>query len=173
MPIEITPQTQDNALPLGQSTRDLEYILTTNAEQFKRLYPELEFYPMNRTETYLDTTYGESKVKSFPFEKPILVPVYVIIGPQEKLLRKYGIEVSQEAVAIFNNRIDLELKIDPITGDRLKYYNITFEILHVKHTDYYSNTQVPLNKIVTLRNLNDSTVQNQTERQWYLKTVDP
>lgn len=156
-PIETTPQVNPDALPFGSAARDVEYILTVNAEQFHRIYPEIKFFPMSRnpTQTVVDPLYNEAIRKEFNKMHPILVPVFVAIQPQLKLLKKYGIEEEQDAIAVFNNRIDKELSIDPITGDRIEYQAILFEILTAKHVDYFTNTQVPLNKICTLRNLNE------------------
>ncbi len=169
MPVERTPQVSIETIPLGQGERDVEWQLTLNAEQFKRLYPEIKYYPLNRTETYVDPVYTESKTKVF-IDRPVLVPVLVVIGPQDKLLKKYGIEEEQEAVAVFCNRVNTERGIDPTTGDRMEYYAILYEVLTVKHTDYISNTQVPLNKVVTLRQINDSPA---GDRVGYLVQVDP
>jgi len=148
-PIEETPQsvpTQD--VPLAGGRQDLEFVITTNAEQFTYLYPALRFLPLDRTRDS-DPLYRE-KVKPV-FLDPVTIPTYVELQPQLKLLKRFGIEEEQEAIAVWSCRHLNQYKLDPKTGDRLQYFNILFELLTVKLTDYFLSTQVPLNKVATLK----------------------
>lgn len=148
--IQDTPQTNFVITPIGTSQRDVEVLLKMNAEQFKLLYPAVNYRQLDRENTTVDDLYKESV--GFPVHKtPVLVPILIIFGDQRKLLKRYGIEEEHEAACVFSNRINAELSIEPSTGDLVEYLGINYEILTVKFTDYITNTQVPLNLLATMK----------------------
>lgn len=158
--VESTPQVGYASLPIGASARDLEFILRVNEEQFRVVCPEVEYFKLNRVETKVDDLYRESI--GFPVHdgipkydgtitgNGIKVPVKFQHGEQKKLLKNYGIEEEHVAIAIFCNRINMGLGIEPKTGDLVRYLDVDYEIQTVKHIDYFAHTQVPLNLIATL-----------------------
>jgi hypothetical protein len=170
---DTTEQVSPTSLPLADGRRDLEAVLKINEEQFHKLYPILRYYPLYRQEFWLDPLYNESKTKEFHYEKPILVPILVVVNPPLTLLRRYGIEEEQEVIAITCNRVNRKAGIDPTTGDRLQYYSITYEVLTSKYTDYFLNTQVPLNKVAVLRQISESKPPTQENEDWWLHETDP
>ncbi len=148
--IEDTPQTNFVITPIGTSQRDVEVLLKMNAEQFRLLYPAVNYRKLDRTNTKVDDLYKESV--GFPIHKTaILVPTLIIYGDQKKLLKRYGIEEEHEAACVFSNRVNAEVGVEPSTGDLIEYLGIDYEILTVKFTDYITNTQVPLNLIATMK----------------------
>lgn len=152
MAIETTDQISPGLVPLGTADRDLETVIELNAEQFTLLYPRLKYYSMSRNSTAVDTLYNEAIAKNFT--DYVELPIFLVMSPQLKLLKKYGIEEEQEAIAVLNVRLSNANDIDPMTGDLIEFLGIRFEILNVKLTDYFANTQVPLNKVATLRQIN-------------------
>lgn len=148
--IQDTPQTNYVITPIGTSQRDVEVLLKMNAEQFRILYPPVNYRQLDRTNTVVDDLYAES-VGASVHKDPVLVPILLIFGDQRKLLKRYGIEEEHEAACLFSNRINAELSIEPSTGDLVEYLGINYEILTVKFTDYITNTQVPLNLIATIK----------------------
>lgn len=148
--VEDTEQTQLGILPIGTSQRDTEVILRMNAEQFHVLYPKVRYYKLDRVQTKVDNLYNESI--GFPkYDDPKLIPTLIMPGPQMNLLKKYGIEEEQEALAVMNARLNAESKIFPHTGDLLEWAEVQWEILTAIFNDYMTNTQVPLNLILTLK----------------------
>ena len=148
--IQDTPQTDFVITPIGTSQRDVEVLLKMNSEQFKLLYPPVNYRQLDRTNTVVDDLYAES-VGEPVHKTPVLVPLLIIFGDQRKLLKRYGIEEEHEAACVFSNRINAELNIEPSTGDLIEYLGINYEILTVKFTDYITNTQVPLNLLATMK----------------------
>ena len=126
----------------------LEFIIRTNAEQFNLLYPKLRFFALDRSRGH-DPLYGEQPKARF--RDPVFVPTYVQIRPEEKMLKRFGIETEQEAICVWSCRLLNDIGIDPVTGDRVEYYGISYEVLTVKLTDAMLNTQVPINKLATLK----------------------
>lgn len=150
-PLEETEQAQrEHPTPLAGGRRDLEWIIKVNAEQFWLLYPQLRFFQLDRAQGH-DPLYGEQPKARFV--DPVKVPTYIQIHPQEKLLKRFGIESEQEAFAVWSCRILNDLGLDPVTGDRVEYYGITYEVLTTKLTDAMLNTQVPINKLATLKQI--------------------
>jgi hypothetical protein len=151
--VEDTPQTNFAVTPIGSSQRDVEVMLRMNAESFRLLYPALLYKQLDRVETKVDPLYKEA-IGDPVHKAPKSVPVLVIPDPPMKLLKKYGLETEQEAIAIMNCRLNDAAGIYPVTGDLIQYYDKWFEILTVKFEGYANNTQVPLNIILTLKNSN-------------------
>jgi len=148
--VEDTEQTQWGILPIGTSQRDTEVILRMNAEQFRILYPRVRYYKLDRVQTKVDQLYKESI--GFPeYESPKLIPTLIMPGPQLNLLKRYGIEEEQEAIAVMNARLNAQSQIFPHTGDLLEWAEVRWEILTAVFHDYMTNTQVPLNLILTLK----------------------
>jgi len=159
-PIESTDQVMPEGLPLGAGKKDLEHILRVNAESFKKLYPKIRYKKLDRvqTATTVHALYKESKRKVFADDtattvKSVLVPAFIVWQPQEKMLQRYGLEAHQGAIAVFCNRVNDELGIDPVTGDLVEYLGEEFEIMTVKLEDFLLNSQVALNKYAALKNL--------------------
>lgn len=159
-PVEDTEQVAPEALPFGSSKKDLEHILRVNAESFRILYPRVKYFNMDRekTQALVHPLYKESKRKVFAGDvtsqkHPVEVPVLIVWQPEEKMLQRYGLEAHQGAMAVFCNRINEELGIDPVTGDLLEFLGKRFELMTVKIEDFFLNTQVALNKIATLKQL--------------------
>lgn len=158
--VESTPQVGYASLPIGASARDLEFILRVNEEQFRVTCPEVEYFRLDREQTKVDPLYRESI--GFPVHDGlpqydgsitgtgIKVPVKFQHGEQKKLLKTYGIEEEHIALAIFCNRINKGLGIEPKTGDLVRYLDVDYEIQTVKHVDYFAHTQVALNLLATL-----------------------
>lgn len=158
--VESTPQVGYASLPIGASARDLEFILRVNEEQFRVVCPEVEYFKLNRVETKVDDLYRESI--GFPVHDGIpkydgtitgtgiKVPVKFQHGEQKKLLKNYGIEEEHVAIAIFCNRINMSLGIEPKSGDLVRYLGVDYEIQNVKHIDYFGLTETPLNLLATL-----------------------
>lgn len=152
--IEDTPQTGFVVSPIGSSQRDVEAILSMNAESFRFLYPTIRFKQFDGSDTVKDPLYGEV-VGAVIYREPIQIPALVIPDPPMKLLKKYGLEVEQEAIAIMNCRLNEKAKVFPVERDRMEYYGIWWEILTVKYQDYFTNTQIPLNQLLTLKQANE------------------
>ena len=148
-PLEETEQAQKEHLtPLAGSRRDLEFIIRTNAESHWLIYPALRFFALDRARGH-DPLYGEQPKPSY--NTAVLVPTYVQIQPQEKLLKRFGIQEEQEAIAVWSCRVLTDLGLDPVTGDRLEYYGTHYEVLTTKLTDVFTNTQCTINKVATLK----------------------
>lgn len=145
-----TAQTNFAILPIGTSQRDVEALIRMNAEQFGVLYPKIAYRKLDRQETKVDDLYNES-IGNPVYSRAVMVPALILHGVQEKLLKRYGIEVEHQAGCLFSNRVNEAADITPQTGDLVEYLGINFEILTVKHTDYVTNTQIPLNLIATMK----------------------
>jgi len=135
--------------PIGQSRRDMELVIRKNVEQFERLYPRIQYIQLNRAKSRPDPLYRERIFKKF--NDPILVSAYFQLSPPEKLLRKFGIEVEATAIAVFSNRILNRKRLKVLTGDRVMYLGVTFEVITMKLLDYFLNTQVPINTVAILK----------------------
>lgn len=143
-------QVVDAITPIGSSIRDVEVIVKMNAEKFHIMFPPISYRKLSRTETVVDELYKES-VGTAVHNTAIKVPALFIFGAQTKALHGYGIEEEHNAACLFSNRVNATIGIDPSTGDLLAYLGIYYEILTVKHVDYITNTQVPLNLIATIK----------------------
>lgn len=148
--VEDTEQTQWGIVPIGTSQRDTEVILRMNAEQFRLLYPRVRYFKMDRVNTKVDPLYNESI--GFPkYNDPILIPALIMPGPQMNLLKRYGIEEEQEAICVTNARLNAQANVYPHMGDLIEWAEVRWEILTVVFGDYMTNTQVPLNLVLTLK----------------------
>jgi hypothetical protein len=162
--IEKTPQVGFVKVPFGTSRRDLEVFLRMNAEQFRKLYPEVKYFKLNRIKTKVDDLYQESlgdpiydgipQWDGVIVGRPIMVPGLLIPGPQMKLLKRYGIEIEHEAICVMCNRVNAEIGIEPVTGDRLEFLGTYWEVLKTEFVDLFINSQVPLNLVLSLKNAN-------------------
>ena len=149
--IEETDETSIGTLPLGQSRRDLEFVIRRNAEQFHKLYPQIEVVQMNRGKSRPDPLYGETIFKKW--RESVYMPAHFQLSPPEKLLRKYGLEVENVNIVTFSNRLLNRAKLKLRTGDRMKYLGITYEVVTMKLLDYFLNTQVPINSIAVIKQI--------------------
>jgi hypothetical protein len=148
--VEDTEQTHWSLVTLGTAQRDVEVILRMNAEQFRLLYPKVRYYKLDRVQTKVDDLYKESI--GFPtYAVPIEIPALIMPGPQMNLLKKYGIEEEQEAICVMNARLNDQAGIYPHTGDLMEWAEVRWETLTAVFGDYMTNTQVPLNLILTLK----------------------
>ncbi len=154
MPLETTDQTgsYDPCLGgrgvIGSGRRDLESLINLNAEQFCILYPPVDVHERVQDGAQ-DDLYQEDVRPTF--KDPIAIPTFFTINPQKKLLKSFGIEEEQEAIAVWSNRLLNTSGLDPVTGDRVEYLGILFDVITVKFDAYHLSTQVPLNKVATLR----------------------
>lgn len=160
---------------------EADLVKDLDRESFIRLYPPLAYFELDKAATVVDTLYRETRAPSY--RPPIPVPIYITLEPPKRFLKKYGLEAEQEAVGLVSagwlerHAPNLQVK----TGDRIGYYdqpyvgdvpmsggrpdrvvthetvarvpNFSFEVLTAKWCDYFGNTQIPLHKILTLKNL--------------------
>ena len=173
--------TDDQTAMIAVQTYEVDLAKDLDRESFIRLYPSLLYYELDKTSTVVDTLYRETRQPVY--KAPVPCPIYVVPEPPKKLLKRFGLEVEQEGLALVSagwlerHAPDLQMK----TGDRIGYYNneytgsfnrpggqsdkivvhepeprvpnFSWEILTTKWGDYWGNTQIPLHKVLTLKNL--------------------
>ena len=115
-------------------------------------FPTIKYFPLS-TDVPSDSLYSETIEKTFGAS--VDVPAYFRTDPSTKILARYGIESWQPAIAVMDNITLSRLQIDPKPGDRIEYFGMLYEVLTVKYTDYWVNTQYPLSRVLTLKNLNE------------------
>ena len=115
-------------------------------------FPNIDYYVLN-TDQPTDSLYNETLAKQFA--GPFSVPAYFRADPSTKILARYGIESWQPAIAVFDNVTLSRMQVDPKPGDRVKYFDILYEVLTVKFTDYWINSQYPMSRVITMKNLEE------------------
>jgi hypothetical protein len=166
-------------IAVQQSETDL--VKDLDRESFIRNYPPLAYFSLDKKATQIDPLYRETRNPSY--KAPVLIPIFIQLEPSKRLLKKFGLEVEQEAIGLLSqgwlDRHAKELKVK--TGDRIGYFdrpyvddvsqpsgisdeviihelqprtpNFSFEVLTVKFCDYWASSQRPIHIITTLKNL--------------------
>jgi hypothetical protein len=188
-PIVVSFKGTDNLTALvGQQVTEVNLIKDLDRESFIRLYPPLAYYELDKVATPVDTLYRETQAPVY--KTPVAIPIFITLEPPKRLLKRYGLEAEQEAIGLVSagwlERHDPTLQMK--TGDRIAYYdqpytgsfpnpsglpdttvtheatarvpNFMFEVLTAKWCDYFTNTQIPLHKILTLKNLRAPGIQD-------------
>ena len=166
-------------IAVQQSETDL--VKDLDRESFIRNYPPLAYFSLDKKATQIDRLYRETRNPSY--RAPVLIPIFIQLEPPKRLLKKYGLEVEQEAIGLISQGwLDRHAQdLTPKTGDRIGYFdrpyaddvsqpnglsdnvvihelqprtpNFSFEVLTVKFCDLFGNSQRPLHLITTLKNL--------------------
>jgi hypothetical protein len=157
-----TDQASPTILPIGTTKKAVAFAIRVNEEQYRKIYPEVNFYKLNRVETVVDDLYKEAvgdavydglkQTDGTTVGAVEKIPALIQQGPQMKLLKRYGIEEEQEAIAVFAASMLHKRGIEVHTGDRIEFLAITWEVIKPEFTDYFANSQVPLNLVCTLKN---------------------
>jgi hypothetical protein len=172
---------ESNIAHVATQVEEVDLVKGLDRESFIRLYPELLYYELDRDTTVVDELYGETREPQFKVAIPI--PIYIRIDPPANLLKRYGIEGEHFAIGLVSNGwLEKNAPTLGIaTGDRLGYYdqpftgtfdrpgglppgqvthestpatpNFHLEVLTSKACDYFGNTQVPIHRVLTLKNL--------------------
>lgn len=137
--------------PLGKEIPDLATVRDFVQEFSERSFPTIK-YKVLSTDVPVDELYRETLVKDWPTE--VDMPIYFRVNPSERVLARFGIESVQDAIAVIDNATLVLHGIDPKVGDRISYFGITYEVLTIKHTDYWINSQYPISRVLTLKNIN-------------------
>lgn len=181
-PLIVSYYGTDNQTALvGQQQSEVDIAKDLDRESFIRHYPPLLFYSLNKQATITDKLYRETR--SPVFLSAIPIPIFIQPNPPKRMLKRFGVETEQDAIGLVSagwlERHVTSLQIK--TGDRIGYYdqsynatvprpnglsaatvvhepsarvpNYSFEILSTKWTDYFTNTQIPLHKLLILKNL--------------------
>ena len=173
--------TDDQTGMVATQVYEVDLVKDLDRESFIRSYPTLAYYELDKSATIVDPLYRETRNPSYKVS--IAIPILVQLEPPKRLLKKFGIEAEQEAIALISqgwlerHAPTLQVK----TGDRIGYYDVpyvgsypqpsglpdahvvhepiarvpdfSFEVLTAKWCDYFANTQIPLHKVLTLKNL--------------------
>lgn len=167
--------------PIAVQVEEVELTKELDREAFIRHHPQVSYYELDRVTTPQDDLYGEVAVAGHALYKvPILIPLLLQFEPPKQMLKKFGIEGEQDAIAVMSNSWIEKFApaLRPSPGDRISYFNqnftgsfsqvgglpdgtvthladanMMFEVLTVKHTDYFGSTQIPLHRVLTLKNL--------------------
>jgi len=143
---------------IGTLPSDAQLYLDLDREQFIHMYPPLPYRQLDRTNTVVDGLYGEAGTPVFI--SPVQMPVLVMLEPPKKLLRRWGVENVQDGIALLSegwmaNHAPSGFRVTP--GDRIDYFDggstFSLELVTVKFVDYFGNTQIPLHRVCTLKNL--------------------
>lgn len=181
-PLVVSFRGEDDGTALvATQVQEVNLVKDLDRESFIRLYPPLAYFELDKGATVVDTLYRETRAPVY--KTPIPIPIFVKLDPPKRFLKRFGVESEQEAVALVSagwlerHAVALQMK----TGDRIGYYdqpyvggvpmsggrpdavvthekearqpNFSFEVLAAKWCDYFGNTQIPLHKILTLKNL--------------------
>ncbi len=129
----------------------------------------------------MDTLYRETSAPAY--KQPVGIPIFIMLEPPKRMLKRFGLEAEHQAIGLVSqgwldrHAPSLQMK----TGDRIAYYaspyvddvsrpsglpdtvvtheatprtpNFSFEVLTAKWCDYFANTQIPIHKILSLKNL--------------------
>jgi hypothetical protein len=173
--------TDDQTARVGQAVVEVDLEKDLDRESFIRQYPPLAYFELDKTATQIHPLYRETRQPVF--KDPIPIPAFIQLQPPKRMLKRFGVEAEQEAIGLLSagwlerHAPSLQVK----TGDRIGYYdqpytgsftspggrpdtvvahetsartpNFSFEVLTAKWCDYFTNTQIPLHKILTLKNL--------------------
>ena len=173
--------TDDGTAQVAVQVVEVDLVKDLDRESFIRLYPPLAYFELDKSATVIDTLYRETRAPVY--NSPVSIPIFVKLDPPKRLLKRFGVEAEQEAIGLVSagwlerHAPALQRK----TGDRIGYYdqlyvgdvpmsggrpdavvthertarqpNYSFEVLTAKWCDYFGNTQIPLHKILTLKNL--------------------
>jgi len=181
-PLVVSFRGEDDGTALvAVQVEEVDLVKDLDRESFIRQYPPLAFFELDRNQTVVHTLYRETR--NPVYKSPIAIPIFVQLNPPKRLLKRFGIETVHDAIALVSagwlERHAVTLQIS--TGDRIGYYdqaytgsvpmpggapdtvvthepvdrvpNFSFEVLTAKWTDYFGNTQIPLHKLLTLKNL--------------------
>lgn len=154
-----TDQTHDFRSPIGANNQDLELQIALFAEMLELQCPSVKYHRLNRELTKVDELYNEASKPIFdglPDENgkivgvAVEIPIQFHFDVQKKLLQRYGIESEHKALAVMSCRLMEQHGIQPMTGDLIELLGVRYEILTVKFTDYFLQTQVPIALVATI-----------------------
>lgn len=173
--------TDDQTGQIAVQQPEIDLVKDLDRESFIRNYPPLAYFELDKKATVIDPLYRETR--SPAYKQPISIPIFIMLEPSKRLLKRFGLEVEQQAIGLVSqgwlDRHAPSLQIK--AGDRIGYFdsmyvdnfpspqgladasvvhepqsrtpNFSFEVLTSKWCDYFANTQSPIHKILTLKNL--------------------
>jgi hypothetical protein len=150
------PYTDSDLSTLAYSVAETSLTRDMDVEAFVLSFPWLPYERIDRVNTVVHPIYREAKNPQYL--PAVMIPTWVKVDPPLQLLRKYGIETEQDAIALMSLEwLDRHVpNFVPTAGDLLTFFEIKFEVLTSKRWDYIANTQIPLHRVFTLKNLPQS-----------------